>query len=170
MFFLFSSETKEHHSDTQLNYLEDNLKSMPEEWCAVIMEHICIRRKGRWRTDADRPTAPQFVKMHSILSDFVKNGGKIAGVFSGDSHFNLNEICDGVFYFSSQGYGGAGPTEAPEHALRSLEVCPALKREDSFDSEKHCLIELVAVKYEKRETAIFRVGAGGKEFDVMNNY
>ena len=170
IFFLFCNETENKHSDTQLNYLDDNLRSMPKDWCAVILQHICIRQKGHWRARTDMPPFPQFIKMHNILSDFVRDGGRIAGVFSGDSHFNLNEKSDGVFYFSSQGYGGAGPSEAPDHALRALEVCPALGREDSFDSEKFVLIELVAIKYQKRETAVFRIGAGGETFDVSSDF
>ena len=169
-FFLFCNETSERHSDSQVKWLEENLKNMPQDWCAVIMHHICMIQKGHWRARTMNPPHPQFVKINNMLSDFVRNGGRIAGVFSGDSHFNLNEKVNGVFYFSSQGYGGTGPSEAPDHALRALDFCDALGRDDSFDSAMYCLIDLVAIKYKKRETAIFRIGAGDKEFDVKTNY
>ena len=111
-----------------------------------------------------------YVRMHELFASFVKRGGKIAAVCSGDSHFNLFRTQDNVNYFSSQGYGGIGPSEAPAHALLAHEYCPALNRTDSFDSEKTCLIDMVAVKFEKRETAVFRIGAGEEQFDIFTTY
>lgn len=170
VFYLFCNETKEFYSEEQLAWFSDHLNRTPSGYCAVVVQHICIRQKGRWRAHADNPTAPRFVELHNILASFVKSGGSLAGVFSGDSHFNLTDAGDGVFYFSSQGYGGAGPSEAPDHALRSLEVCPALGRCDSFNSDKTPLIEAVAIKPARRETAVFRIGAGDSEFDLTTRF
>ena len=143
---------------------------MPSGWCALILQHICIIRKGRWQKGQFIPLPENFVKLHEIFASFVKSGGRIAGVFSGDSHFTLFENVDGVNYYSSQGYGGIGPSEAPEHALKVHEFSPALGRGDSFNSSRTCLIDVVAVKPEKREFAVFRIGAGDREFDLLGNF
>lgn len=164
VFFLFCNETADYHSESQLAFVEENLNNLPANWCAVVMQHICMHPLGRWQKGMGTPEKPKYVRLRNIFSSFVKNGGKLAGVFSGDSHFNLLENLDKVTYYSCQGYGGIGPSEAPSHALKAHEFCPALNRTDSFNSETTCLIDMVAVKPDKRETAVFRVGAEAENF------
>lgn len=170
VFYLFCNETADYYSAEQFTFIEENLFSMPSGWCAVFVQHKCILRRGRWQHDQFDPLPENFVKLHELFANFVRNGGKIAGIFSGDSHFNLFEKADGVNYHSSQGYGGIGPSEAPAHALLAHEFCPALNRTDSFNSENSCLIDVAAVKTGKCEIAVFRIGAGDKEFDITENY
>ena len=170
IFYLFCNETEQHHSEMQLEFVQSNLQNLPQDWCAAVLQHICIRPIGRWQKREGMPEFPKFVRLQKIFSDFVKEGGKLVGVISGDSHFNLFENADGVNYYSCQGYGGIGPQEAPRHALLVHEFCPALGRTDSFDSDKVCLIDVVAFKPEKREAAIFRIGAGSDDFNRHFNF
>ena len=170
VFYLFCNETSEFYSEEQFAFTGNNLNSMPSDWCAVVLQHKCIHSKGRWQKNQFAPMPENYVRMHELFAAFVRKGGKIAAVCSGDSHFNLFEQLDGINYYSSQGYGGIGPSEAPTHALLEHEYCPALNRTDSFDSEKNCLIDIVAIKFEKRETAVFRIGAGEAKFDIFTTY
>ena len=170
VFYLFCNETADYYSDEQFAFIEANLISMPSGWSAAFIQHKCILRRGRWQHDQFDPLPENFVKLHELFAKFVRNGGKIAGVFSGDSHFNLFEKADGINYHSSQGYGGIGPSEAPAHALLFHEFCPALNRTDTFNAATCCLIDVAAVKTQKQEIAVFRIGAGDKEFDITETY
>ena len=170
IFYLFCNETPEFYSNEQFAFVEKNLAELPADWFAIFLQHKCIHSRGRWQKNELAPMPENYLKMHDVFASFIRKGGTIAGVFSGDSHFNLFEKLDNVNYYSNQGYGGIGPSEAPSHAILVHDFCPALNRTDSFDSEKTCLIDVIAVKFEKRELAVFRIGAGNEKFDLFTAY
>lgn len=167
IFWLFSDETPSFYSEEQLLFVKEHLENMPQEMTAVILQHVCIRKVGAWRSNPDRWKPPQFVKMHTVFAEFKQNGGDLAAVFAGDSHFNGYELSDNINYFVFQGYGGIGglDTQRPDHALRADELNPACGFNDTFDSSKTFMIDMIALKPEKRELAVFRIGAGGSCFD-----
>ena len=151
-------------SEKQLTYLRDRLMSLPSGLTAVVLTHICPLNSARWRNYPVRDTVFRFPELTSLLTEFVRVGGKLAGVFSGDSHFDYFDSLDGVNYFVTQGCGGIGPNELPPQARVYHQYSEQMGRCDTFDSTEHCLIDLVAVKTEKREVRIFRLGAGGFYF------
>ena len=148
-------------SEKQLAYLQEQLKSLPSGHTAVILTHICPLNAARWRNYPVMDTAFRFPELTGLLTEFVRFGGKLAGVFSGDSHFDYFDSRDGVNYFVSQGCGGIGPNQLPPQARVYHQHSEQLGRGDTFDSTEYCLIDLAAIKTEKREVRIFRLGAGG---------
>ena len=155
-------------SDDQLEFLKKNLDSMPRERCAVILQHFIAHPAGFWKRPANLPPhqlAPQHIKYNELLHDFVKNGGTLAAVIAGDSHYDSYVKEDGINRFTIQGYGGIAPHEKPEHARVSHEYNPLMGRSDSFDSSRTCLLELAVLDPGKRRLKLFRMGAGGNACD-----
>ena len=167
VFWLNTSECAEHLTDKQLDFLKTNLDSLPEDHCAVILQHICsykiifqgVKREAR-------PFTPGLEKLDRILKDFVRQGGRLAGSISGHGHYNADARDNGVNYFILQGYGGIGPRELPPFGRVAWEFDPLLGRTDTFDMTKYAMIHLVVIKPELGEMKIFRVGAGGSACDT----
>ena len=151
-------------SETQLKHLQKQLMSIPSGHTAIVLTHICPLNSARWRNYPVMDTIARFPELTGLLTGFVRSGGKLAGVFSGDSHFDYFDSLDGVNYFVTQGCGGVGPKALPPQGRVYHQVSEQLGRSDTFDSTEHCLIDLAAVKTEKREVRIFRLGAGGFYF------
>ena len=151
-------------SEKQLTYLRERLMSLPSGYTAIILTHICPLNSARWHNYPVQDTVFRFPELNSLLSEFVRSGGKLAGVFSGDSHFDYFDSLDGVNYFVTQGCGGIGPNELPPQARVYQQYSEQMGRCDTFDSTEYCLIDLAAIKTEKREVRIFRLGAGGFYF------
>ncbi len=163
IFWLNCNPVPGHYTEEQALFIEKHLADLPQEWCVITLQHICLHNRGRWMKY--RPVPEIYGRLHNVFAAFVKNGGIFAGFFTGDSHFCTTACDDGVNYCVSQGYGGIGPNERPPHAERSDVFSPEKGFPDSFDSGKECLIELVAVNPAKRKTAVFRIGAGESTFD-----
>ncbi|MBO5990141.1 MAG: hypothetical protein J6R00_00650 [Lentisphaeria bacterium] len=165
IFWLNCNPVPGHYTFEQCDFVEKHLSDLPSGWCAAIIQHVCLHDAGRWQ--GTRPTPEVYTRMHNICASFVSNGGAFAGFFTGDSHFNTFACADGVSYYVSQGYGGISPNERPAHAKRSNVLSPALGWEDSFDSSKEFLIDVVAINTAKRKAAVFRAGAGGDDFNTF---
>ena len=151
-------------SEKQLGYLQNRLMTLPSGHTAIVLTHICPLNSAMWRNYPVRDSLARFPELTGLLTGFVHSGGKLAGVFSGDSHFDYFDSVDGVNYFVTQGCGGVGPKELPPQGRVYHQFSEQLGRGDTFDSTEHCLIDLAAVKTEKREVRIFRLGAGGFYF------
>lgn len=163
VFFLNTSDrTRSGFSEEQLAFLKQHLAELPADRTAVILTHICPLTRARWKTHPPTDQSYRFPELSKILIDFTAGGGKLAGVFSGDSHFDLFDFEDGVNYFVTQGYGGASPkSELPPQSRIFHQFSETLGRSDTFDMDEYCLFDLVGIKLEKREIRIFRAGAGG---------
>jgi hypothetical protein len=151
-------------TEKQLAYLRERLMSLPSGHTAIVLTHICPLNSARWRNYPVQDTVFRFPELANLLTEFVRSGGKLAGVFSGDSHFDYFDSLDGVNYFVTQGCGGIGPNELPPQGRVYHQHSEQLGRCDTFDSTESCLIDLAAIKTEKREVRIFRLGAGGFYF------
>ena len=166
IFWLNTSDGEEEISDAQLKFLKDNLHSMPADFCAVMLNHVCTHeRLGVGAKSLNAPRPANFAVFNHILVDFVKCGGRLVGTISGHSHFDADGRYDGINYFVLQGYGGIGPKETPAHARIAQVFNPKLNRTDTFDMDKYTMIHLVAIKPQQREMRIFRIGAGGSVCD-----
>ena len=163
LFWLNCYNIPEHYSDEQCDFITANLPAPEESWCTAVVQHICLHQTGRWKKN--RPVPDVYLRLHRIFADYVDAGGIFAGFFTGDSHFNTFACTDKVNYYVSQGYGGIGPHERPDHAKRSEVLSPQLGWGDSFDSSTDFLVEVVAINPSKRKAAVFRAGAGGEDFD-----
>ena len=164
VFFLNTSDDpgKAGFSAGQLDFLRGHLADLPKDHTAVVLTHICPLTRARWKHYPPTDQSYRFPELSEILSGFTANGGRLAGVFSGDSHFDFFDFEDGVNYFVTQGYGGASPkSELPPQSRIFHQFSETLGRSDTFDMDEYCLLDLVGIKLEKREIRIFRAGAGG---------
>ena len=148
-------------SEKQLAYLREKLLTVPSGHTVIVLTHICPLNSAKWKHYPMLNTASRFPELTDLLNEFVRTGGNLAGVFSGDSHFDLFDSLEGVNYFVTQGCGGVGPKSLPQQARVYYQLSEQLGWSDTFDSKDYCLIDLAAVKTEKREVRIFRLGAGG---------
>lgn len=171
VFFLNTSDSGEiGYSAEQLSFLADHLR-MPENYCAVILQHICIHPTiGKWRP-VRASTIPNGDLCIKILSDFIQGtkggseniswdfssnkGTSLAGVISGHSHFNNQAVIDGINFVITQGYGTISDDNLPEGADYIKKV----------DRRSTVLIDVAAIKPDKKEMKIFRIGAGGTDKD-----
>ena len=93
--------------------------------------------------------------LRNVSWDFSKNEDcRLAGNLCGDSHFDAQQYEKGVNVVISQGYGGIGPDNLPKHG-----------RYTRFSTSRTMLVDLVALKPEKRVMRLFRLGAGGEKMD-----
>ena len=166
VFFLNTSDLgKAGFSEEQLAFLRGHLAELPKDHTAIVLTHICPLTRARWKKYPLTGKSSRFPELTEILTGFSAGGGKLAGVFSGDSHFDFFDFEDGVNYFVTQGYGGISPkTELPPQGRVFHQFSEKIGRCDTFDLDEYCLFDLVAIKLEKREIRIFRAGAGGFNF------
>jgi len=163
VFFLNTSDqTRAGFSEGQLAFLKRYLAELPPDHTAIVLTHICPLTRARWKKYPPTDQSYRFPELSQILIDFTEKGGKLVGVFSGDSHFDFFDFEDGVNYFVTQGYGGGSPeSELPPQGRIFHQFSETLGRSDTFDMDEYCLFDLVGIKLEKREIRIFRAGAGG---------
>lgn len=164
IFWLYTSDSEDYLSETQLEFLQHHLDDLPEGHCAAVLQHICPRAVGNWMGHDSVPQVA-FARQHQILADFVRKGGKLAGDLCGHSHFDADEKAEGVHYFIFQGYGGIGPREMPPHARLAMQFNPRLNRTDTFDSSQYTLFHLAVIKPAQRQIRLFRLGPGGQACD-----
>ena len=170
VFFMNTSEEgRAGYSESQLQFLADNLK-MPEDFCAVVLQHISLHQTispwlpstvSRMKNDTVCiALLEDFVRgakgeMNGVKWDFTQNQNTaLAGTISGDSHFDVQAFENGVNYVITQSYGTIQPKNLPPFA-----------RYQRFDRRQNLLCDVVVIKPEKREMKFFRIGIGGKEFD-----
>lgn len=166
VFFLNTSDgCRAGFSEKQLAFLRNGLSELARGHTAIVLTHISPSNRARWKKYKEAGVPARFPELTDLLTSFVRSGGRLAGVFSGDSHFDYFDFEDGVNCFVTQGYGGISPTsELPPQGRVYHQYSDLMGRSDSFDSGEFCLIDLAAVKMEKREIRIFRLGAGGFNF------
>lgn len=168
VFFLNSSDGAYYgFSLPQLHFLADSLR-LPVGCCAVVLQHLCVNAIGRWKSYPDRVAhgavytkiledfaAGASGSLDTVSWDFRKNrNARLAGSVSGDSHFDRQLTTNGVTYVITQGYGGISPKELSEGCV----VTP-------FSRANTMLIDVAAIKPEKGEFRMFRIGAGGAARD-----
>ncbi len=174
--FLNTSDEKYYgYSRAQLQFLADSLASTPTDYTVTIIEHFCVLFDiGHWTNCMDSKAFRDKLCMKifdafvagtdgtedEVSWNFSKRGpGALSCVFHGDSHFDHHAQINGVNYAITQGYGGCDPTKMAPGAVRR-----------EFNRGETMLIDVVAVKPEKREVRIFRVGIGGAEADRGFNF
>ena len=143
----------------QLDWLDSLLAETPATTTVLILVHYTPVHIGRWTTThPELHTLDANEKLMALLTKHSAKGN-LTGLFSGDSHTNFLEIHDGVNYYTTQGYGWVSPDlmlPGTTHAF--------------FDYRQMMCVDVVSVKPAKREVASFRIGAGGKDYDVVFNY
>ncbi len=169
VFFLNTSDFGYYgFSENQLQFLADNLR-LPEGSSAVVLEHYCVPAIGHWNSFLDTKAQNEkiFIKIlearaantkgseKSVHWDFTQSRQvSLVGVICGDSHFDHQTKINGVHYIITQGYGGINPKEASQGSVHLR-----------FDRSKDLLIDVAAIKPDKKIMKIFRIGAGGAERD-----
>ncbi len=157
----------------QLDWLVGMLNDTPKDMDIVTMCHYMPHPIGRWVSvkDAVRPTCEildhllaAFVNRQKggeldVEWDFRKAGGRLVGLFCGDTHANIH-LCEyGVNYFISQGMGWPGCTELLEG-----------QRQADYNYHFSLCFDIIAIKLKSKEVHTFRVGAGGKDYDYSFKY
>ena len=176
VFFLNTSDSHEvGFSPEQMRFLADGL-NVSSGTCAVVMSHRCIHPAiGKWKGNQPGtiPNGELCIRivadfaagtrgeMGSVRWDFTGNkGASLAGLISGDSHFNKQAVTNGVNFVITQGYGTVSPKDLPEGVDYVTPV----------DRLRTMLVDVVAIKPAKREMKIFRIGAGGSARDRAVNF
>ena len=160
------------YSEKQVQFFADALRA-PKGWTTVALQHYCIVSAiGHWRSWRQKEafTGKNAALVQRIAEDRIAHGKgsergvtwdftseegcAFAGFFCGDSHFDNQIDWQNVHYTISQGYAGCSDYNLPYGA-----VCTP------FERDRMCLFELVAIKPDKGEVKVFRVGAGGEARD-----
>ncbi len=157
----------------QLDWLTGLLNDTPIGMDVIILSHFMPHRMGHWKPKHNIPRPATSILTHLLADyvnrraggeqevtwDFTHASGSLVGVVAGDSHVN-NFICDdGVNYFVTQGYGNVGKENMQEGQRRA-----------EFNYRESLCCDVVAVKLKSKEVRVFRIGAGGKEFDQEFTY
>ena len=148
-----------------LNYLSDSDKyalgyTTHTETLVTIMEAFANKTSGT---------------INDVNYDFTGVNAKLVGLFSGDSHMDASLANDetkvvkkqvagvvsdvsisgnGVNYIVFQGFGGM-----------SKDVLPSWARYLTVNPLTELLFDVVAIKPQKGEIKIFRIGKGGADYD-----
>jgi len=160
------------YTAAQLQFFANAL-CLPKGWTAVALQHYCIVSAiGHWRSWREKSAfcGANAAIAQRIAEDMIAHakgsekgvswdftgleGTNFAGFFCGDSHFDHQIDWQGVHYTVSQGYSGCPAHDFPYGAVST-----------PFARNRMCLFELVAVKPEKGQVKVFRVGAGGEARD-----
>lgn len=149
----------------RLDYLSDSNKyalgyTTHTETLVTIMEAFANKTSG---------------SVNDVNYDFTKIDAKLVGLFSGDSHMDASLAKDetkivkkqvagvvsdviisgkGVNYIVFQGFGGIAEASIPSWG-RHLDVNPLTE----------LLFDVIAIKPQKGEIKIFRIGKGGADYD-----
>ncbi len=170
VFFLNTSDGAYYgYSREQLQFLADNLR-LPLGWTAVICQHFCVNRSvGIWLSaphiHANRGETWEAILLgflHSqsgesdgVTWDFTGNRDcRLAGSLTGDSHYDNQGTINGINHVITQGFGTVQEQNMPNGAINT-----------KFDASNQTLVDIAAIKPEKRELKLFRIGAGGVQRD-----
>ena len=157
----------------QLTWIADLLKNTPKGTDIVVLAHYQPHPIGRWTSvkDAKRPTCE--VLCH-LLGDYVnhrkggelgmtwnfrRSKGRLVGLFCGDTHCNQQVCDDGVNYYITQGLG----------FVSAKEMLPGQTHADCNFTQSLCC-DVIAIKLRSKQVHTFRIGAGGKEYDLEFGY
>lgn len=157
----------------QLEWFTGILKSTKAGTDILTVCHYMPHPIGRWTSvkDAKRPTCE--ILCH-LLADFAnrrKGGelgvkwnfkgckGRLVGLFCGDTHCNQHVCDDGVNYYITQGLGMVDPKE----------MLPGQTYAKYNPKESLCC-DVIAIKLKSKQVHTFRVGAGGKDYDLEFSY
>lgn len=169
------NDAQEHYSmsATQLQWLSNTLLNTPSDYGIVILTHRMIDSIGRWKSNMSGADGEPWDTYRSILKDFVArtSGSGVDGItwdfstaeaklicnLAGDSHFNSYVKRDGVNYIVRQGMQNAG-SEMQGDATAA-----------SFDWETKICLDALAIKKDGI-AKVFRVGAGGSDYDLSFTY
>ena len=179
-------------SREQLQFLADSFASTPEDWTAMVLQHVqapgLLGRCRRYLADAPLKREAIFMQ---IIDDFVHRRGDLvkgwnptapkgeydkikwdyasrktsffAGSFFGHTHLEGNIEIDGMNWTTRPGYGTAC-ADVPAMGSRDP------KRDPSFNRRKDMMLDLVAVKLAKRRVHVFRFGCGGPKSELEYAY
>ena len=148
--------------EPQQEWLKGLLADTPKDKTVLVMAHYMPHPMGRWNMVSSvnqTHTQENNIRLMAVLSDFVHDGGTLAGMLCGDSHANCHVDYNDVDYYITQGYGWVSPDlmiEGTTHAF--------------FDYRQMMCVDVIAVKPEKREVHTFRIGAGGADYDYKWTY
>lgn len=148
--------------EPQQEWLKGLLADTPKDKTVLVMAHYMPHPMGRWNMVSSinqTHTLENNIRLMAVLSDFVHDGGTLAGMLCGDSHANCHVDYNDVDYYITQGYGWVSPDlmiEGTTHAF--------------FDYRQMMCVDVIAVKPEKREVHTFRIGAGGADYDYEWTY
>lgn len=148
--------------EPQQEWLKGLLADTPKDKTVLVMAHYMPHPMGRWNmvsSVSQTHTLENNIRLMAVLSDFVHDGGTLAGMLCGDSHANCHVDYNDVDYYITQGYGWVSPDlmiEGTTHAF--------------FDYRQMMCVDVIAVKPEKREVHTFRIGAGGADYDYEWTY
>lgn len=148
--------------EPQQEWLKGLLADTPKDKTVLVMAHYMPHPMGRWNMVSSinqTHTQENNIRLMAVLSDFVHDGGTLAGMLCGDSHANCHVDYNDVDYYITQGYGWVSPDlmiEGTTHAF--------------FDYRQMMCVDVIAVKPEKREVHTFRIGAGGADYDYEWTY
>jgi|GEM_PF-2706098 len=169
------NDAQEHYSmsATQLQWLSNTLLNTPSDYGIVILTHRMIDSIGRWKSNMSGADGEPWDTYRSILKDFVArtSGSGVDGItwdfstaeaklicnLAGDSHFNSYVKRDGVNYIVRQGMQNAG-SEMQGDATAA-----------SFDWKTKICLDALAIKKDGI-AKVFRVGAGGSDYDLSFTY
>ena len=154
----------------QLQFLADNLKFTEAGWTAVILTHYCPHIIGAWIGDNARLKNGEIFfaiakafrangkgEQDGVAWDFSANQDcRLAGVLTGDSHFDSQITEDGINFAITQGYGGVGADSIPEGAHKTF-----------FSPNDNLLVDIVVLKPQRRLLKLIRMGAGGPVCDRL---
>ena len=168
LFFLNTTEAVEGNgyglTDGQVEFLRAHLAELKDGATAAVFTHFCLhQRLGRWDEPGWQPlTGRNLETTVGVLEAFAaRTDVHLAGVVSGDSHYD-NHICtNGVRWVISQGFGGS--SQDHRHADPGKAVFT------SFSRSSQTLVDVVAFKPATGEFRTFRIGAGGPDRDVDFN-
>ena len=148
--------------EPQQEWLKGLLADTPKDKTVLVMAHYMPHPMGRWNMVSSvnqTHTLENNIRLMAVLSDFVHDGGTLAGMLCGDSHANCHVDYNDVDYYITQGYGWVSPDlmiEGTTHAF--------------FDYRQMMCVDVIAVKPGKREVHTFRIGAGGADYDYQWTY
>jgi len=150
-----------YYGDAQVEWLDSQLRATPRGWFAIVLSHFFPHENyGLWNPDSDLASTDSTIwKVRTVLEDYVRDGGKLAGMFCGDAHCSAFDSVNGVNLYVSQGLGGY-PPECLRPGINHIRC----------DFNHDFLLDVVAIKPKRRQAAVFRVGAGGRELDRYFNY
>ncbi len=91
--------------------------------------------------------------------NFKRSKGRLVGLLCGDTHCNRHIKDDGVNYYITQGLGFVDPAQ----------MLPG-QTHANYDLNASLCFDVIALKLKSKQVHSFRVGAGGKDYDLEFAY
>ena len=138
----------------QLEFLKSALDGSGDRR-VLVLSHVCLDLEvGRWMRYPEPPKERRgFPETRKLLEKFASNHpGRLLAAFAGDSHYEQDQVRNGVRYMITQSYGFCGKAD----------LTPGAKLV-GFDRSKDCLFDVIAIKPATGELKRIRVGAGAEK-------